>query len=440
MPKLKRTLGLASVTFYGVGLILGAGIYSIIGDAAGPAGSSLWLAFLIAASVALLTALSYAELSTMFPEAGAEYVYIGRAFPQVGWARRILSLLLIGSGIATSATVATAFAGYAGVFLEASPLLVGAGLLLCMAALNIVGIRQSSWVNIAFTLAEIGGLGLAVAAGLQHPEFGEALTAPMTPGVFAAAGLVFFAFLGFEDIANLAEETREPATTLPRALLFALLISSVLYVAVALAVVVLRPPAELAESSEPLAYAVSARWQEASGWMAGIALFATANTALVAMIAASRMLMAMGRQGDLPKFVGKVLPKRRSPWLGALVVLAVAIGLLFVRDTAILGGISSFGALLAFASVNFALVALRRKSPETERPFRVPLTLGGWPVPSILGLLGAVGLAAVLPRTAWYVGAIYLFVLVLAEIARHLFGLPDPPMGKSAGTQLEEEA
>jgi APA family basic amino acid/polyamine antiporter len=418
MSGLRRTLGLGSLTFYGVGLILGAGIYSILGVAAGEAGDSLWISFLCAASVALLTALSYAELATMFPKAGAEYFYFSQAFPHVVWARRMLGVLLMFASVATASTVATAFAGYLGGFVAWHPLLVSAVLLTLMASLNLVGIKESSWVNIAMTSIEVIGLVVVIVAGAQDPDFGKALVSQLDVGFFAGAGLVFFSYLGFEDVASLAEEAREPDRDLPRAILLSLVVSTVLYVLVALAAVALLPPERLAQSDRPLAAAVAEQWPRASGVLGGIALFATANTALIAMIAASRMAFAMGRKRDLPQVFAKVLPKRGTPWLGAILVFVIALSLLPLRDAAVLGGLASFGALIAFSIVNVCLVVLRKTQPDTERPFRVPLVFRSVPVLPVVGVLGALALAVALPSVAYLSGLAFLAVLGVVEFVR----------------------
>lgn len=418
MAKLDRTLGLWSLTIYGVGLILGAGIYSIIGAAAGAAGRSLWLSFVVAGLVALLTALSYAELATMFPKAGAEYTYVRMAAPKLVWARRMLGTILVFSSVVIASTVATAFASYAGAFVSWNPLLVAALLLALMAAVNVVGMKQSSWANIVMTAVEAAGLVLIVLAGIVRPEFGQAVIEKFDFGILAGAGLVFFSFLGFEDIANVAEEAKDPARNLPRAILWCVGVSTVLYVLVALAVVALRSPNELAQSDRPLAFALAAQWPQLAGVLGGIALFATANTALIALVAASRMTFGMAREGDLPIVLAKLHPSRHSPWVAVVTVAAIAVCLLPLRDAASLGGLASFGALIAFATVNVCLVALRRSKPDIERPFRVPWSVKGVPVLPLAGVIGAIALAAALPQVAYLSGLAFLAVLGVVEIAR----------------------
>lgn len=392
MSPLRKSLGLGSLSFYGIGLILGAGIYTILGRAAAVAGDALWMSFALGAVVAGLSALSYAELSTMFPRAGAEYEFARRAWGRAWWLAAAVGFAFVVSGTATSATVATAFAGYASSFVELPAWLMAGSLLAAAAALNVLGARESSAVNVVFTLAEVAGLVALVVVGASQPDFGRALGAAPHAGVLAGASLVFFAFLGFEDIANLAEEAKDPHRDVPRAILVALLASTVLYVLVALASVALVAPATLGASDSPLADAMRAGAPRWAGALAGVALFATANTALIALLAASRMLYGMARGGDAPRLFERILASRGTP---AWATLAVAIGaglLLPLGRVEILGSLASLTALLAFSVVNLCVIKLRLDKPDAERPFRVPLSVRNVPVSAVLGTL----LAAVL--------------------------------------------
>lgn len=398
MGELKRTLGLASLSFYGVGLILGAGIYSILGEAAGIAGEGLWLAFLVASVTALLTGLSYAELSTMFPRAGAEYVYLGKAWPRHRWIAGGIGWMLVASGTATAAAVALSFGGYTTLFLNVPPWIVAAALLLVVTAVNAVGVREASWANIVFTLIEAGGLVAVIVIGARDPQFGRALLAAPSGGTLLAAGVIFFAYLGFEEIANLAEEAKHPGRDLPRAVLVAMAVSSVLYVLVALAAVALRPPADLAASASPLADTV----REAAPWLVGalggVALFATANTALITVMVASRMLFGMARDRDAPAPLARTASERATPLPALLAVMAGALALLTVGGLALIASVASVMALTAFGAVNLALIRLRYTQPDAERPFRVPGRIGRLPV---LPALGAAAVLLVLTRFTW---------------------------------------
>jgi basic amino acid/polyamine antiporter, APA family len=411
---LDRTLGLPALVFYGVGLILGAGVYSVIGTATADAGGAVWLSFLLGAAVAGLTALSYAELATAYPQAGAEYVYVRRALPGVPALAPAVGVVIVIAAAAMATTVAVAFAGYLAAFTDLPRWPIAIGLLVAVGALAIAGLRFSTWLNVAFTLIEAAGLIAIVALGLTHPGFPGALALPdaaALPGVMAGAALVFFAYLGFEDLANLVEETRRPARSIPRALLISVAITATLYVLVGIAVVGLVPPERLAGSDAPLALAAHAAgpgWGRAVG---AVALFATANTALVTILAASRMVYGMAKGRDLPARL-RTVGRRKTPWIATLVVVGAAIALVPVGDLGVVAGLSSFAALVAFAAVNLSLIVLRFRDPRRPRPFRVPLAIGRVPVLPVAGVLSTGLLIASFDRTVYVAGAIACAIAV----------------------------
>ena len=203
---LTRSIGLFEAVAYGVGIILGAGIYVLIGPATGLAGNSVWASFIIGALISSLTGLSYAELSTMFPKAAAEYIYVKRAFKNdllaflTGW-------LIIFTGIVSISTVALGFGGYFKAIFSFPIFLSALILIILLSLLNFVGIEKSSKVNILFTAIEVSGLLIVIILGMSKIGTVNYFEAPNISGVFGAAALMFFAYLGFEDIVNIAEET-----------------------------------------------------------------------------------------------------------------------------------------------------------------------------------------------------------------------------------------
>jgi amino acid transporter len=409
MP-LQRTLGLAGLTFYGLGIILGAGIYSVLGVAAGEAGEALWISFVVSGVVSLITALSYAELSTTHPETSAEFAYLRRAFP--GWPAvgLVTGLLVALSGTATSATVAIAFAGYFTSLVDASPIVVAWAVLLGALALNLVGVRQSGWVNTAFTLVEVGGLVAFTVVGASTGAFADALDAAPTLGVLSGAALVFFSFLGFENVANLAEEAKEPERDLPRAIFLSLAVATTLYILVALAAVALLPGEELAASQAPLADAARERSESMAGALGGIALFATANTALVSMLVASRVVFGIARENEIPRALAALLPGRGTPWVATLLVAAGAAALVPFGSVGVVASVSSFASLVAFTGVNVALIVLRYAEPRKRRPFRVPGTIGRFPVLPAIGAATTLGVATQLDPAALLGGSVALIL------------------------------
>ena len=421
MNELRRTLGLASLSFYGIGLILGAGVYSVIGAATAQAGAAVWQSFALGSIAALLTGLSYAELATTYPKAGAEFVYIGAAFPRARWLATLIGLVLVAGAAATATTVAVAFGGYLSDFAKVPVWLAAVALLAAATALCVFGLRESTWVNIVFTLIEAGGLVLFVVVGTSAPEFGKAFATPPHFGVMSGAALVFFAYLGFEEIANLAEETREPGRDLPRAILISVAVTTILYVLVGLAAVALIAPEVLAQSESPLAEAVKARSLVAARALSGIALFATANTALITLLAASRMLYGMARDGDLPRMLGAV-SRRKTPWAATLAVAGIAFAALPLGGIAALAGVSSFAALLGFAAVNVALIVLRRREPSRKRPFRVPLSVGGIPMLAVLGIATTLLLATQFDPPVYLAGGIVIALSAAVVFTRRQGG------------------
>lgn len=412
MP-LKRTLSLTALTFYGVGIILGAGIYTVLGAAAGLAGESLWLCFGGSGLLALLTALSYAELSTAHPQASAEFNYLRRAFPRWPAIGLVTGLLVALSAAATAATVAIAFGGYLRSFVSVPAPLVACGLLVVAALVNVLGVRESAWVNTLFTLLEAAGLILFVVLGTRSDTFGAALTATPTLGVVSGVALVFFAFIGFQNIANLAEEANEPSRDLPRSIFLSLAIATTLYILVALAAVALMPADQLARSDAPLADAVRQNAPRLASTLGGIALFATANTALVSILVASRVLFGIARERDLPQLLSAVHARRKTPVVAIVVVTSIAAALVPFGGVGAVASLSSFASLLAFAAVNIALIVLRYTDPGCVRPFRVPGSIGRFPILPALGALLTLAVATQLEPAALVGGSVALLVFTV---------------------------
>lgn len=419
--QLKPVLGPVQLIFYSVGVIIGAGVYSVIGAAAGLAGGNLWISFLAGAVIALLTGLSYAEMTTSFPTAGAEYVYIRRAFPRAPWASFAVGWIILFGGAATATTVAVAFGGYLRSFADV-PVMASAFLLLAACTLVAIwGLRESSWLNIAFTTIEVAGLLLVVVAGFTKPQIAQPLLSPdIQPGIMAAAAILFFVYLGFEEVANLAEEVREPARDMPPAILWSIGITTVLYILVSLAAVALVSPPELAASEAPLALAVERVWPGAGGLLSGIALFATANTVLITLIAISRLAFSMARDGEIPVVVARLGPKRGTPWIASLITFGLSVALLPIGDIAILAGLSSFAALLAFFAVNVALIALRYRHPDHKRPFRVPLNIGRFPVLPVLAIASILFLLAYFDWKIYIAGGVAVALTGVAYLGRNV--------------------
>jgi len=390
-PTLRRSLGLASCTLMGVGVILGAGIYALVGKATGLAGNAVWLSFLGAAAFSALTGLSYAELSSFIPRAGGEYYYAQRAFGNA--VAFLVSWLLLAGLALVSATVALGFAGYFSAWLSTPPILTALAAIAASTSLLIYGIREAGWFAGFCTAIEVVGLLAIIMLGAPHLGSVNLLDAPHgAGGITSAAALIFFAYIGFEEIVQLSEETRDPTRTIPRALLLSIVVTTLLYVLVAIAAVSLVDWESLGLSEAPLARVVEERLgARASGGMVAIALFATFNTVLVMLLAAARLLWGMAGDGVLPAVLARVHPQRRTPWVATLVVSGMAacfvVGL---RQTDVVANVSNFVLFATFIVINGAVIRLRFREPDVPRPFRIPGSIAGVPLVPMLGIAGAI--------------------------------------------------
>ena len=413
---LKREIGLFEATAFGVGIILGAGIYALIGPAAGSAGNALWISFIVGAIVSSFTGLSYIELSTMFPKAAAEYVYAKKASGKELWAFLIGWLIIFSGAIAASA-VAIGFAGYFRSFITAPIIVIALLLILGLSLTNFIGIIESSRMNIVFTLIEVSGLILIIILGFSRIQqiTINYIEAPLgTQGILAASALVFFAYLGFEDIVNIAEEMKNPKKNIPKALILSILITTIFYVLLAISVVNLVEWNMLSVSESPLAYAASmVLGKKAFFGLSIIALFATANTVLILLIVGSRMVYGMSRDGSLPKFLSVVHQQRGTPWVAVLVMMLASMFFLFLGDLRLVAGVTNFATFAVFSSVNLSLIWLRYKQPELERPFKVPLNIGWFPIIPVIGLITCINLAFHLDILSVLIGTMLIILGVI---------------------------
>jgi basic amino acid/polyamine antiporter, APA family len=412
--ELKRSLGLGSLVFYGVGMILGAGIYSIVGKAAGLAGHSLWMSFLVAAITAALSALSYAELSTLVPKAGAEYAFLSFAFPRKRWLATTSGFMMFFSAAATAAAVSLAFAGYLAHFLNLPRELTAALLLFGFTSLNIYGIQESARLNTLFTLVEAFGLMVIVWLGVDSGFGSTIFSSPITKGVFPAASLVLFAFLGFENLVNFTEEARQPVRDIPKAILLSLGISTVLYMLVSVAAVSLVDPVDLAKSTAPLMDAAIARSVILGDLLGSIALFSTANTVLIALLAGSRILYGMAKGSAVPAVFARIHRKRSTPWLACLLVMAIALGLIPIGAVDVVASLASFATIVSFILVNVAVIALRFNRPHEHRAFKIPVCIGRFPVLPALAIVACGFLILEFQvEVYWLMGAFWFIGILL---------------------------
>jgi len=379
-PALRRSLSLSLVTFYGLGNILGAGIYVLVGKVSGEAGYLAPVAFLMASVIACLTAFTFAELASRYPVSAGETVYVFEGFGK----RRLsilVGLLIIMTGVVSAATIARGFVGYLNVFLQVPDWLAIVVLLTLLGAIAIWGIMESVRTATLFTFLEVFGLLLVLYVTAPYfrelparlTEFTPGSDLAVWPGIFSGAFLAFYAFVGFEDMVNVAEEVKEPRRNLPRGILLALGTSALLYVAIAFAVLLVLPPDQLARSDAPLAEV----YQTASGGtpvvISLIAMFAVVNGALIQIIMASRVCYGMARQSWLPNWFGRVSPLTRTPVIGTVIVTMAVIVMALWLPLESLARATSFFLLSIFSLVNLSLLRIKSRDLPGQRPlFRVP--------------------------------------------------------------------
>lgn len=397
-PGLKRNVNLFQAVMYGVGLILGAGIYVLIGDVAGRAGNAMWISFIISAVIATFTGLSYAELSSMFPKSAAEYVYVKNAFGNNA-AAFITGWLIMFVAIVSAAAVAIGFSGYfSSLFPQFDTLVSAALLVLVLSIVNFVGIKGSIWMNTTFTFIELAGLAIIILAvmlfgshQINYLEMPPAVAEmPLSAGaIVAAAGLIFFAYMGFENLANISEETKNASKVIPKAFIISIVVTSAVYILIALSAITLVGWKELALSEAPLASAA----EKAFGKMgvtvlSTIALFATSNTVLMMLVSGSRIIFGMSKGGALPGIFSRVHSFTKTPWIAVVATMLVAIGVILFSQASIsvVANVSVFSIFIVYALVNFAMIWLRYKKPGLERPFQSPIKIGRFPLFAGLGL------------------------------------------------------
>ena len=377
---LQRRLGLPLLVLYGTGITIGAGIYVLIGAVAGHAGKYAPWSFVLAAIVMALTVASYAELSARFPVSAGEAAYVKAAFQS-----RIMStltgLLTIAVGVVSSSAVTLGSAGYIQQFLDVPQSLIVVIVVIVLGAVAAWGILELVLLASLFTLIEVSGL-LAIIVAAVHVDLPimAALAQPLPleagalSGIIFASLLAFFAFIGFEGLANVVEEAKVPHRDIPRAMVLTLLITTILYVAVAAIAVSAVSVERLSLSVAPL----SIVFREVAGvspvTISIIAIVATLNTILAQMTLAARVVYGMARQGNLPGIVGRVYPKTATPLVATALIVVLVIALALTVPLVRLAESTSLATLLVFALVNLALLRLRHRRVQSHGPhIRIPI-------------------------------------------------------------------
>lgn len=412
--KFTRSLGLTHLTASGVGVIIGAGIYILIGPAAQRAGGLVWASMLLASLLCALTAFSYMELTSMFPKAGSEHEFARQVFPNwvsftTGWGMAVALVV-------AAAAVSLGFARYLHEFVDINEHVASLSLLVLVGALSITGMQHARWLVVALSVIQVGGLVGVVLVGAHHIGDVSLTSGHGFSGVLSGASIIFFAYIGFDEVITLAEETKDPHRTVPRALMLALAISTVLYVLVAIVAVSVLGASSLASSAHPLTDVMRESIGGASVRIIGaVALATTANTTLLASTAAARMIYSMGDTGVISSRWAAV-HKKRTPRAATYAVAASACMLSLVGGLEILAEATNALVYLMFLIVNIVVIMLRKQQPGASRPFRVSFSIGDVPVVPCLGIIATLALSFQLEMQPLLV-AIALLVAGLALYA-----------------------
>ncbi|WP_030084825.1 APC family permease [Streptomyces baarnensis] len=409
---LKKALTTSLLYFFILGDVLGAGVYVLVGQVAAKSGGAVWAPLLVALCLALLTAASYAELVTKYPRAGGASHYATLAYgPFLGF---LAGFCMLAAGIVSVAALAPGFGGdYLSEFITLPVVLVTIVFLIALALLNARGIRESTRANVVATVIEVSGLLLVIGLGAWIVLRGDGDTGRLTDlgtsregpvgAVLSGAVLAYYSFVGFETSVNVAEETRDPRRSYPRALFGALLTAGAVYALLGVAAAVAVPTEKLTESSGPLLEVVRRAGGIPTELFSAIALVAVANGALLTGIMSSRLTYGMARDGLLPRFLTKVLPGRRTPWAAIATTTALSLVLALTGDVSTLASTLVLLLLVVFFLVNTSLLVLRRDLVSQDH-FRAPTLV------PVLGALSCVLLATRIEHDVWLRGLLVLAV------------------------------
>ncbi len=368
------------LVLYGLGTTVGAGIYALIGVTAGIAGYWTPVAFMLAGVLAAFTALSLAELSGRFPKAAGEAVYVEEGFAAPRLAVFVgLSMAL--AGTISAATVCRGFAGYVSAYSPVPAWLAIVFIVAVSGAVAARGIGETAWIAASLTVLEVGGLLLVIWVGRESlaelptrgAELVPTLDATAWSAILGASVICFYAFLGFEDMINVAEEVKDVRRNLPRAIVWTLVATLVLYLMLTVAAVMTVPPGELGSSDAPLALIYERATGRTPWLLSAIGAIAMSNGALIQIVKSSRILYGLADRGELPSALGHVHPRSHTPLLATGLVVCVVLVLALTLPLGQLAKATSLITLLVFGLICAALVRVRATRPATGGGFRVPI-------------------------------------------------------------------
>lgn len=377
---LKRDISLIMLVFYGLGNILGAGIYVLIGKVSGIADIYTPFSFLLAAFIVLFTSLTYAELSSRFPYSAGEALYAKKAFNSK-YLSIIIGFMIALSGILSSATILHGFYGYVSTFISIPKTLSSISLIIILCFIAILGIAKSVKFAAILTCVEIFGLLFILFIGFENINFNEVSMVNFIPDfnisiwytISIGAFLAFYAFIGFEDMVNIAEEVKEPTKTMPKAIIIALIVSTMLYILVTIVSILAINPSELSKSVAPLADVYSKLTNKEPILLSFIGMFAVINGALVQIIMVSRLFYGMGENNWLPKIFSNINEKTRTPIFSTVVASFLVLIFTLWLPIVTLASLTSFFIFIIFTLMNLSLIKIKREVPNPEGVLVYPI-------------------------------------------------------------------
>lgn len=370
---LKRSLSLSMLVFYGVGTILGLGIYVLLGKIAGEAGMMAPFSFLLAALIAAFTGLSYGELSARIPKSAGEVNYVDRAFSRRGLSM-LVGWLIVLSAIVSTATVVNGYVGYVHVFVELPDYVIIGGIILLLGGIAVWGISESALTITVITAIEIIGILLVIfisgdnlaALPERWPEMVPDLTMSSWKPIMMGAFLAFFTFIGFQDMVNVAEEAKNPERYMPKAIIISLSILTLLYLLVSTIAALGLSPAELGQSEAPLADILAKEGEGYPKIISGISLIAIVNGVLVQIVMIARVLYGMAEKDMAPSLFGKINATTRTPIWSTIIASVVILALALAFNLEALAEATNYILITVFIMINLSLLMIKRQDPAPE--------------------------------------------------------------------------
>ncbi|GAK12388.1 APC family permease [Geomicrobium sp. JCM 19039] len=429
-PKLARSLGFVDLWSIGIGALIGGGIFTVIGPAVAEAGPALFVAFLVAGGIALLSSMSYAELASIWPYEGASYAYAKYALRPISKDLSQLTALMCAglyflSFAFAAGAVNLSFAGYfTYLFPNISPIVVAPIVSILITILLLIGMKVAGKINTFFSLVQVVALFAIAIIAIAHMPFGPFTYPEFMPngwsGIFAAAALIAFGQMQVEAVLTLGEEAKNPRRNLPLAQISALVTVVILYTITGYGAVAVADPADLAASSAPLSFAIENVLPIGGTILITIAaLTATGTSTIGCILGSSRMLFAAARENAVPKVFGRVNQKTQLPanailFTGILALLTTLLSVFgFSAAIGIAVGAAVFANWLMMALINVLVIVVRIRQPELQRQFRFPLNIKNIPVLAIVATVGAIGILFYVDTIPLLIGISWVVLIVL---------------------------